>query len=189
VEDYGSEGHTMKNHPSGAAEARTGVAQAAEPAAAAAAITVLVALLILAGCSSAGAARREAASEAATSAPVAASNAQLPRFRIKDWSAPNDHTVIVVADDGTRYRAETLGPCLGLNFANRLAFVNRGGFEQVDRYSSVVLGDGTHCALQSFDKLQAPESKALDSYEKSGEAQPADDVKDKPAGEGTTDPK
>jgi hypothetical protein len=128
----------------------------------------VVAAMALAACASQPSAR-QAEKTAAASTPIAASNAQLPRFRIKDWSAPDDHTVIVVADDGTRYRAETMGPCLGLNFANRLAFVNRGGFEQVDRYSSVVLGDGTRCALQTFDKLQPPESKALDSYEKSGE--------------------
>jgi len=131
----------------------------------------LTALLLLGGCASKGPKNPSAAAQAAT-AEVAASNAQLPRFRIRDWSAPNDHTIIVIADDGTRYRAETLGPCLGLDFANRLAFVNKGGFEQVDRYSSVVLGDGTRCTFQSFDKLKAPESKALDSYEKSKEKDP-----------------
>jgi hypothetical protein len=134
-------------------------------------VGMVVAAVALAACASQPSGK-QSEKAAAASAPIAASNAQLPRFRIRDWSAPDDHTVIVVADDGTRYRAETMGPCLGLNFANRLAFVNRGGFEQVDRYSSVVLGDGTRCAFQTFDKLQAPESKALDNYEKSGEKSP-----------------
>jgi hypothetical protein len=125
---------------------------------------------MLGACASKGPRKPSAAAQAAT-AEVAASSVQLARFRIRDWSAPNDHTVIVVADDGTRYRAETMGPCLGLDFANRLAFVNKGGFEQVDRYSSVVLGDGTRCAFQSFDKLKPPEAKALDSYEKSKEGE------------------
>lgn len=137
-----------------------------------------VALSVMMGaCASPGggktAKKPSAAAEAAT-AEVATSNVQVPRYRIRDWSAPNDHTLIVMADDGTRYRAETLGPCLGLDFANRLGFVNKGGFEQVDRYSSVVLDDGTRCAFRSFDKLKPPESKALDSYEKSKEAPPAD---------------
>jgi hypothetical protein len=149
----------MKNHRSEAKRVLTGVSLA-------------VPLMALAACASQSSGKRSE-SAAAASAPIASSNAQVPGFRIKDWSAPDDHTVIVVSDDGTRYRAETMGPCLGLNFATRLAFVNRGGFEQVDRYSSVVLGDGTRCALQSFDKLQAPESKALDSYEKSADPQPA----------------
>jgi hypothetical protein len=135
------------------------------------AIVAFAVATVIGGCASKGPRKPSAAAQAAT-AEVAASNAQLARFRIRDWSAPNDHMVIVVADDGTRYRAETMGPCLGLDFANRLAFVNKGGFEQVDRYSSVVLGDGTRCAFQSFDKLKAPEAKALDSYEKSKEAEP-----------------
>ena len=59
--------------------------------------------------------------------------------------------VIVVADDGTRYRAETLGPCQGLDFSNRVAFVNRGGFQQIDRFSSVELGDGTHHKIGKGD--------------------------------------
>jgi hypothetical protein len=160
-------------------------------------VSLAVLLIALAACASQpsgkpSAGKKSESAAAAASAPIASSNAQLPGFRIKDWSAPDDHTVIVVSDDGTRYRAETMGPCLGLNFATRLAFVNRGGFEQVDRYSSVVLGDGTRCALQSFDKLQAPESKALDSYEKSGEKDGKDGEKaedPKPAQEDSANPK
>lgn len=137
----------------------------------------LLAALALAGCASKDtksepgkpANKAAAAREADLKAPVAESSAQIPRFRIRDWSAPNDRTVIVVADDGTRYRAETMGPCLGLNFATQLAFVNRGGFEQVDRFSSVLLGDGTRCAFQTFDKLKAPAAEALDKYEKADE--------------------
>jgi hypothetical protein len=139
----------------------------------------LAALLALTACKSNSA--THAAKRDDLNAPVAEPSAQVQRFRIRDWSAPNDHTVIMVTDDGTRYRAETMGPCLGLDFANRLAFVNRGGFNQIDRFSSVVLGDGTRCSFQSFDKLKAPESKALDSYEKSAEAKPADDASATPA--------
>jgi len=136
-----------------------------------AAIGVMVVLgLALGGCASSKGAERRAATESWATAEVAATSAELQRYRIRNWSAPNDHTVIIEATDGTRYRAETMGPCIGLDFANRLAFVNRGGFERVDRFSSVALGDGTRCAFQSFDKLKTPETKALDSYEKSKEA-------------------
>ncbi len=48
-------------------------------------------------------------------APVAESSVQLPRFRIGDWSPLPRPPVVVIADDGTRYRAETMGPCIGLN--------------------------------------------------------------------------
>jgi hypothetical protein len=113
--------------------------------------------------------RNPSAAERAAAAPIEDSNARLQRFRVRDWSAVDDQTLIITATDGTRYRAETFGPCLGLNFTNRLAFENRGGFEQIDRFSSVVLGDGTRCQFRSFGKLKAPESKALDDYEKSAE--------------------
>ena len=128
----------------------------------------LAALLALAACTSSRVPRQDD-----VNAPIAEPNAQLYRSRIRNWSAPNDHTVIMVADDGTRYRAETMGPCQGLDFANRVAFVNRGGFQQIDRFSTVELGDGTRCSFQSFDKLKAPTTSALDQYEKSKEAKPA----------------
>ena len=86
-----------------------------------------------------------------------------------------------MADDGTRYRAETLGPCIGLGFTTSLAFVSRGGFDQVDRFSSVVLPDGTRCAFQSFDRLVSPERQALDRYEKSEEAKKSGDDEERPA--------
>jgi hypothetical protein len=129
-------------------------------------------LLSLPGCSSTSPRARARAeqTEADLNAPVAQSGAQVQRYRIKDWSVPNDHTVIIVTDDGTRYRAQTLGPCQGLDFAQRLGFVTRGSFNQVDRYSSVVLDDGTRCSLTSFDKLKTAEAKALDDYEKGGDS-------------------
>ena len=98
--------------------------------------------------------------------PTAQENAELPSYRIRSWSAPNDRTLIVESYDGTRYQAEMLGPCLGLGFSNRLGFVNRGGFQQVDRFSGVVLADGTRCTFQSFNKLVTPEGSALDRFEK-----------------------
>ncbi len=147
--------------------------------AAAATSVTLVALLTLPACTSSS---TKSAKRNDINAPVAEAGAQVLRARIRDWSAPNDHTVVMVGADGTRYRAETMGPCPGLDFATRVAFVNRGGFQQIDRFSSIVLGDGTRCAFQSFDKLKAPESKALDAYEKAGEAKPAKDASTKDEG-------
>ena len=125
-------------------------------------------LLMAPGCSSSSPRARARADqiEADLNAPIAQSGAQVQRYRIKDWSVLNDHTVIIVTDDGARYRAQTLGPCQGLDFAQRLGFVTRGSFNQVDRFSSVVLDDGTRCPFQSFDEVKSAESKALDSYEK-----------------------
>jgi hypothetical protein len=133
------------------------------------AFALMVALAVaLTACASKNA-RNPTAAQQVASYPVADPDARLQRLRIRDWSAVDDETIIITATDGTRYRAETFGPCLGLNFTNRVAFESRGGFEQIDRFSSVVLGDGTRCQFRSFGRLKAPESKALDDYEKSGE--------------------
>ena len=145
-------------------------------AAAAVAATCLTPL-ILAGCVTRdGGNTRAARDQADVKAPIIKPSSGIMRSRIKDWSAPNDHTVIIVTQDGTKFRAETFGPCEGLAFTSRVGFVNRGGFNQIDRTSSVVLADGTRCPFQSFDEIRSPESQALDSYEKSGEAIPKKDA-------------
>jgi hypothetical protein len=125
-----------------------------------------LASLLLSGCATAGARKSD---DEALHARTVGSTGTVNRFNLKSWSAPNDHTVILTTTDGTRYRAETLGPCNGLDFAQGIGFTNHGGFDQIDRFSSVVLGDGMRCPFQSFEKLVAPESKALDAYEKAGE--------------------
>ncbi|MEJ0035044.1 MAG: DUF6491 family protein [Gammaproteobacteria bacterium] len=140
-------------------------------AAAAVAATCLVPLS-LSGCATKSSSSRNAREQADLNAPIATASAQVARYRVRDWSALNDHTLIVVATDGKRYRAETLGPCTGLDFSTRVGFVNRGGFNQIDRTSSVVLADGTRCPFQSFDEIRSPESKALDAYEKAGDTKP-----------------
>lgn len=141
-------------------------------AAAAVAATCMTPLL-LSGCATqedrdARAAKTEADRTAAVTHP----SSSVQRYRIKDWSAPDDHTLIIVTQDGTRFRAETLGPCDGLAFTTRVGFVNRSGFGQIDRTSSVVLADGTRCPFQSFDQIRSAENKALDSYEKAPESKP-----------------
>jgi hypothetical protein len=95
-------------------------------------------------------------------------DAEILSYRIRNWSAPNDHTLILEGADGQQYKAETLGPCFGLGHASRLGFANRGGFQQIDRFSSVVLPDGTRCSFHSFTKIVSPATQALDSFERLG---------------------
>ena len=125
--------------------------------------------LALAGCASNAGNHRQYEK----STDVAQGDAELMSYRIRTWSVPNDHTVVFESMDGTRYRAETLGPCNGLDFAPKLGFQNRNGFRQVDRFTSVVLPDGTRCSFQNFSKLVSPATKALDSFEKLGGKQTA----------------
>jgi uncharacterized protein YceK len=143
-------------------------------AAAVIAATCLVPL-VLSGCATKDS--RRAQDQADAEAPVAKASSSIQRYRIKDWSAPSDHVIIVITNDGTRFRAETLGRCPGLDFATSVAFVNTHGFSQIDRTASVQLQDGTRCAFQSFDEIRSAESKALDSYEKAGEKPKKEDPK------------
>src|SRR6185312_3321358 len=76
--------------------------------------------LALAGCASNAGNHRQYEK----STDVAPGDAELMSYRIRTWSAPNDHTVVFESMDGTRYRAETLGPCNGLDFAPKLGFQN-----------------------------------------------------------------
>ncbi len=140
-------------------------------AAAAVAATCLTPL-ILAGCATRHPESQDARdqADAQAAAATARTSNSVMRYRIHDWTAVDDHTLIIATADGTKFKAETLGPCPGLSFTNRVGFVNRGGFNQIDRTSSVVLADGTRCPFQSFDVVRTPESKALDAYEKAGES-------------------
>jgi hypothetical protein len=125
--------------------------------------------LALAGCATHDPAQRYEQATLATS-PV---DAQLMSYRIRNWTALNDHELLLEGMDGQQYRAEMLGPCFGLNTTPRLGFENRGGFQSVDRFSSVVLPDGERCAFQNFNRVVSPASRALDSFEKLGEGNPA----------------
>jgi hypothetical protein len=141
----------------------------------AAAAVAATCLIPLSGCATKEANSRVAEEQADRNAPVTQPSSGVQRFRIRDWSAPDDHTLIVTTSDGTKFRAETLGPCPGLAFTTRVGFVNRGNFNQIDRTSSVVLADGTKCPFVSFDEIRSAESKALDAYEKAPEAKPKED--------------
>jgi Family of unknown function (DUF6491) len=95
-----------------------------------------------------------------------AASAQLRSDRVRGWTAPDDLTLIIEARDGTRYKADLAGPCVGLAHNTNLGFYSRGGFKEIDRFSSVVLSDGTRCPLATFNKIIPPEASALDEYEK-----------------------
>ncbi|HVY81729.1 MAG TPA: DUF6491 family protein [Steroidobacteraceae bacterium] len=125
--------------------------------------------LALVGCATQGTSQRYEQASLQTS-PV---DAGLMSYRIRNWTALNDHELMLESMDGTRYRAETLGPCFGLDNAMRLGFENRGGFQQIDRFSSVVLPDGSRCSFQNFSRVVSPASQALDSFGRIGADDPA----------------
>jgi hypothetical protein len=93
-------------------------------------------------------------------------SAELRSDRVRNWTVIDDQNMVIEAYDGTKYKAEMMGACNGLSFATRLGFSSRGGFKTIDRFSSVLLPDGTRCPLSAFNKVITPEKSALDSYEK-----------------------
>ena len=63
--------------------------------------------------------RRARPHEPATSTTEPGECGALQRFRMRNWSAPNDHTLIIVAYDGTRYQArKRWARASGSTFAN-----------------------------------------------------------------------
>ena len=125
------------------------------------------AALALAGCATHGTTQRYEQASLQTSP----ADAELLSYRIRNWNAIDDHTLMIESMDGHQYRAETLGPCFGLNTAPRVGFSNRGDFQQIDRFSSVVLPDGSRCSFQNFNRVVSPASQALDSFERLGASQ------------------
>lgn len=78
-------------------------------------------------------------------------DARLETYRISDWSARNDDSLIVKALDGSQYRATFMGHCIGLRFAETIGFMTRGT-SSLDHFSGIVLPDGTRCTFRSFER-------------------------------------
>lgn len=97
-------------------------------------------------------AANDAAASGETTPHMSRTDAELQTYRIRDWSAPNDKTLLVKSLDGSTYRAEFMGPCTGLRFSDTIGFVTRG-LNELDKYSGIVLSDGTRCAFRTFQKL------------------------------------
>ena len=123
------------------------------------AICVALAVLFAGGCA--------ATSHQQDVTPQLTSNdARLQTYRIRNWSIQSDNTLIVEGVDRRRYQATFLGPCTGLRFATRLSFVTRGT-NQLDRFSGIVLPDGTRCSFSSFQEIVTPATSAQEA-EKEG---------------------
>jgi hypothetical protein len=97
-------------------------------------------------------AANDAAASGEATPMMAKNDAELQTYRIRDWSAPNDKTLLVKSLDGSTYRAEFMGPCTGLRFSNTIGFVTRG-MNELDKYAGIVLSDGTRCTFRTFQKL------------------------------------
>lgn len=85
----------------------------------------------------------------------------LQTYRIDDWRALSDSEIIITANNGRRYRAVLMAPCLGLRYTDRIAFVTRGE-RRIDRFAGIQLPDGTRCLFKSFAAVSRPAIGATD---------------------------
>ena len=58
---------------------------------------------------------------------------------IRDWQAPNDHTLYVQASNRTWYRADLVSTCQDLQFVDRIGF-DGGATDRFDRFSKIAIG-------------------------------------------------
>ena len=78
------------------------------------------------------------------------------RNGIRDWDVEDNDTLLVESRGGDWYRAELMGPCLGLRFSNSIGFESNpdGSF---DRFGSIVTENDV-CPLRSFVTIPDPEA-------------------------------
>ena len=98
---------------------------------------------------------------ALASAPTfAADTAEIPfanKGGIQDWRAETDRVLYVQGQNRQWFKAELLSDCIGLRFAERIAFETEasGAF---NKFSSVKV-DGRDCPVSSFEKSGPPPKK------------------------------
>jgi hypothetical protein len=119
-------------------------------------IPLMAAGLLLAACSS---------TQYAFEAPAAGEpEAGIPftQYRgIRDWHADNDRLLYVQAADRQWYQVDLLGPCIGLEYANRVGFDTRDPAGTFDRFSSIIvrgsgIPGGGRCKVSSVKKIPKP---------------------------------
>lgn len=77
---------------------------------------------------------------------------------IRNWQADGDRALYLQADGGQWYRAELMGYCPDLNFADTIGFETLGTGD-FDNFSNIVVR-GRRCPLASLVKSDPPPRKA-----------------------------
>lgn len=100
--------------------------------------------------------------QALAGSPKSPGDASIPFVNhggIRDWQAPDDHTLYIQANNGAWYRADLLNTCQDLQFATRIGF-DGGPSDTFDRFSKIVVR-GQNCQVSSLTKIEgAPPTKA-----------------------------
>jgi len=77
---------------------------------------------------------------------------------IYDWQAVDRETLYIQDASRHWYLAKLMGPCLDLDFAERIGFVSSGN-DVFDHFSSILVR-GQRCPLQSLVRSAPPPKKA-----------------------------
>ena len=73
---------------------------------------------------------------------------------IRNFRAENDHALYIEGQTGRWYYAETMGPCTGHNFANKIGFITKGT-GTLDKFGQILV-DGRTCQLKSLVAAEDP---------------------------------
>ena len=78
---------------------------------------------------------------------------ELRTYKLVDWIAPDDRTLIVNSVDRSLFRADFKRKCTGMRQVDTIAFIVQTP-PQIEKYQGVVLPDGTRCAFTSITRLE-----------------------------------
>jgi Family of unknown function (DUF6491) len=81
-----------------------------------------------------------------------------PRFRLRDFRAESRDVVYLEDRNRNWYRAEVIGACLDLPFAQAIGIDTRGS-SSFDKFSTLVVG-GERCQLTSLTRSEKPPKRA-----------------------------
>jgi hypothetical protein len=73
---------------------------------------------------------------------------------IRDWRADTDKALLVEGENRNWYRATFYTPCVGLRFAQAVAFVTEPS-GSLDRFSSILV-QGERCWFKTFARTDPP---------------------------------
>jgi hypothetical protein len=111
---------------------------------------VLAAVLAVAGCST----DRYQFPEAANADPQA--KIGFVQYRgVYTWEAVSDRRLYVQDRGRQWYQVDLFGPCIGLEFTNRVRFIPSDGAGDFDRFSSIQMGP-QRCKVESVKKVSPP---------------------------------
>jgi hypothetical protein len=83
---------------------------------------------------------------------------ELRTYKLIDWIAPDDRTLIMNSVDRALFRVQFKRQCTGMRQVDTIAFIVQMP-PQIEKYQAVVLPNGTRCVITSITRLEAAPAK------------------------------